>query len=385
MMKRLLIGLACLVSSVALASVTVTVNGTNYTIPQTNEKGWGTNVTNWIQAMSANTLQPSGGAFTLTADADFGASFGLKALYLKSETANIAGAGVLRLANADGIGWRNIGNAADLVLKPAADGILNYNGVALLRSGFVVDADIASGAAIARSKIAAGTASHVIINDGSGNLSSEAQLAPTRGGTGVSNAGTLTYGSSNIALTTSGATALTLPTSGTVDTLEGSVTLSGSKQFSAPLVLSQNATPAAAPASSIRLYAKSDNKVYRIDPSGVEKEIGGGAINVNGSRASPVNIVAGTGIDSGTLGTDQRKLLFINGNGGAVIVTANPQIAAGSVVGQELIVIGRSDSNTVTFADGTGLSLNGSITMYADSVLSLIWDGTNWVETSRRF
>jgi hypothetical protein len=39
---------------------------------------------------------------------------------------------------------------------------------------------------IVRSKIAAGSANHVVINDGSGNLSSEAQLALSRGGTGQS-------------------------------------------------------------------------------------------------------------------------------------------------------------------------------------------------------
>lgn len=48
----------------------------------------------------------------------------------------------------------------------------------------IVNADIATSAAIARSKVAAGTASHVVINDGSGNLSSEASLAVSRGGTG---------------------------------------------------------------------------------------------------------------------------------------------------------------------------------------------------------
>jgi hypothetical protein len=52
----------------------------------------------------------------------------------------------------------------------------------------IVNADIASGAAIARSKVASGTADHVLINDGSGNLSSEASLAVTRGGTGQTTA-----------------------------------------------------------------------------------------------------------------------------------------------------------------------------------------------------
>lgn len=49
----------------------------------------------------------------------------------------------------------------------------------------LVNADVSSSAAIARSKIATGTANHVVINDGSGNLSSEANLAISRGGTGA--------------------------------------------------------------------------------------------------------------------------------------------------------------------------------------------------------
>jgi len=51
-------------------------------------------------------------------------------------------------------------------------------------SGYIIDANVASNAAIARTKIANGTADHVVINNGSGTLSSEAQLANTRGGTG---------------------------------------------------------------------------------------------------------------------------------------------------------------------------------------------------------
>ena len=48
----------------------------------------------------------------------------------------------------------------------------------------VKDSNIKVGAAIARSKLAAGTASHVVINDAGGVLSSEAQLTIGRGGTG---------------------------------------------------------------------------------------------------------------------------------------------------------------------------------------------------------
>jgi hypothetical protein len=52
----------------------------------------------------------------------------------------------------------------------------------------IENADIKTGAAIARNKLASGTANHVIINDGTGVMSSEAALAASRGGLGTSGA-----------------------------------------------------------------------------------------------------------------------------------------------------------------------------------------------------
>lgn len=50
-----------------------------------------------------------------------------------------------------------------------------------------VQSNTVSGGGLTRSsKLKAGTANHVIINDGTGLMSSEAQLATTRGGTGQS-------------------------------------------------------------------------------------------------------------------------------------------------------------------------------------------------------
>jgi hypothetical protein len=48
----------------------------------------------------------------------------------------------------------------------------------------IENADIKAGAGIARNKLASGSNSHVLINDGSGVMTSEAQLDPARGGTG---------------------------------------------------------------------------------------------------------------------------------------------------------------------------------------------------------
>jgi hypothetical protein len=135
-MRKLLGKLSALflIPQLAVGAVTVTVNGSNHTIPQTNERGWGTNVTSWIQAISQYALYPNSGTFTLGAELDFGGSFGIKALTYKSRTANVSGAGILRLANTDAIGWRNAGNSANLLLSPdtGTDGVLEYNGVDLV-------------------------------------------------------------------------------------------------------------------------------------------------------------------------------------------------------------------------------------------------------------
>lgn len=102
----------------------------------------------------------------------------------------------------------------------------------------------------------------------------------------------------------------------------------------------------------------------------------------SGTRASPTAIVAGTGVVFS--GSNYSNVYFIAGSGGPVTVSANPQISAGSSVGQFLTLVGRSATNTVTLADATGLSLNGAWVGGLDSVLRLMWDGTNWLEIARR-
>ena len=137
----LLIAAMLLVVSQVFAAVIVTVNGSNYSIPQTNERGWGSAVTSWIQAISANTLQPSGGTFTLTADVDFGSNYGLRAPYLISKTTNPSTAGYLRLARTDSIGWRNAANGANLLLSVDGSNNLTFNGVALPSAGTATFSD----------------------------------------------------------------------------------------------------------------------------------------------------------------------------------------------------------------------------------------------------
>lgn len=104
------------------------------------------------------------------------------------------------------------------------------------------------------------------------------------------------------------------------------------------------------------------------------------ALVPSGTRASPnaITALAGIGIQ-GLL----REFQFVVGNGGPIVVSVNPQIEAGSVIGQELVLKGTSDVSTVGIANGTGLELNGPCTLANGSCIWLVWDGTAWGEVAR--
>lgn len=106
------------------------------------------------------------------------------------------------------------------------------------------------------------------------------------------------------------------------------------------------------------------------------------APTVTGSDASPIAVVAGTGITFS--GSAYFNIKFIEGSGGPVNISASPQIAVGSSVGQRLTLISKSAANTVTLEHGDGLSLNGAWVGGLDSVIALVWNGSQWMEESRR-
>jgi hypothetical protein len=100
---------------------------------------------------------------------------------------------------------------------------------------------------------------------------------------------------------------------------------------------------------------------------------------ISGTRVAPLNIVAGTGIPFSS--SHYSNIAFVQGNGVAVVISANPQIAPGSAVGQRLMTIGCDDTKTVKLVNGSGIKLrDGSAELYlfADSKVEWIWDGANW-------
>lgn len=103
---------------------------------------------------------------------------------------------------------------------------------------------------------------------------------------------------------------------------------------------------------------------------------GGMSINIQGSLGSPINITAAGGITP-TVGA-RIQLMFVQGSGGVVDITANPQIVAGTIIGQVLWLYGCSNTNTLQVDDGTGVGSNGSIILGLDWMAGYMWNGSYW-------
>lgn len=108
----------------------LTINGATFNYPATGASNWGTDATNWAVAVTSGMLSKAGGVFTLASDVNFGASCGLLSQYFTSRSGSPASTGVLRLANADLIKWRNSANNGDIAFGPgSSDTVAAYAGV----------------------------------------------------------------------------------------------------------------------------------------------------------------------------------------------------------------------------------------------------------------
>ncbi len=118
-------------------ATTITFNGASYSVPAYNDTRWAQgagNLSSYLVAIAAGTLQTTGGTFTLSAEVDFGASFGVKSLYFKTETATPSTTGVLRLAKTDGIGWKNNAGSGDILLSKDTSDRLKWGSAFIVTS-----------------------------------------------------------------------------------------------------------------------------------------------------------------------------------------------------------------------------------------------------------
>ena len=185
-------------------STSVTFNGSSYTIPAVGDASWGSNVSSYLIALSTGSLQKTAGAFTLTADANFGATYGLISSYFKSYSSTIAQSGIVRLANTDAIAWRNAANSADLLLDVNGSNQLTFGAATIIGTTGTL------------------TANYPVITDSSGSLATEQFLARVRGGTGA-DMSSVTFPASGVLTTNAGTQTLTNKTFDATSTLTGVV------------------------------------------------------------------------------------------------------------------------------------------------------------------
>lgn len=192
----------------------------------------------------------------------------------------------------------------------------------------VVNGDIAVAAGIARTKLASGTADHVLINDGSGVMSSEAALSPVRGGTGVANNAAATFtrsGNFALTMTLTGITGVTLPTSGTLATLAGTEALTNkdidggvaanTRRITFPKDTLANITSLTRKEGTV-WYASDVDKLYKDD---------GVSLTEIGSGSSGINYIGNPDAEGGTTGwttyADAAGVAPVDGTGGSPSVT----------------------------------------------------------------
>jgi len=190
----------------------------------------------------------------------------------------------------------------------------------------IENADIKSGANIDRTKVASGTASHVLINDGTGILSSEAALAKVRGGTGADNS------------------SVTFPASGTIPT-EASSSILTNKTIDADL-----------------------NTLSNIDNADIKS-----GANIDAAKLG-TGVVSNTEFDKlNTAGTNAA---------GELVTTDGTQNISGKTVTDNLVF---SSTGAIGIPDGTvaerpGSPIAGHLRFNTDVSSFEGYDGTAWGE-----
>jgi len=102
--------------------IVVNYRGTNYNITEPGD-AWTQSLTAFLVLLGQTAVSAG-----LVADADFGTLFGVASIYFRSKTALPSLSGILRLAVADFIGWRNNANSADLPLGIDSADKLTFSG-----------------------------------------------------------------------------------------------------------------------------------------------------------------------------------------------------------------------------------------------------------------
>jgi hypothetical protein len=84
-------------------------------------------------------------------------------------------------------------------------------------------------------------------------------------------------------------------------------------------------------------------------------------------------------LGAGSTLTPDCSYVRLSGSGGNVTLNATTAIANGELAGQMLILEGRDDAATVTIPNGANTQMPAARTLGQGDVLTLIWNGTDWL------
>ncbi len=142
----------------------------------------------------------------------------------------------------------------------------------------------------------------------------------------------------------------------------------------------ENFTDAGKPAAGNigRIIYVTDTARFEFDNGSSWDQIGGGklVVSTQGTLTSAAAITF-----SGT--TPRRMIKVASSSGEQDLSALSPQIQAGVEEGQELILCGTSDTNYIILKNGNGLKLNGDWISAADSMITMVWTNSKWIEKGR--
>lgn len=416
-----------------------------YDYPETGDDNWGPDTTDWASAVTTGMLQKAGGTFTLTADVDFGANFGLKSLYYKTRTSNIADAGQFRLARADVINWRNQANGGNLTLGVSASDVLQFNGADIqgsisvsdtdtidltfaadtlsadVKSDCITNAMVNSAAAIAFSKLATLTSGNILVGSAgnvvtsvtmSGDATIIASGALTIAANAVTNAklaemATLTIKGNNTGGTTealdltatqvtamlddvvgdagAGGTAGLVPAPAAGDTAAGKF-LKADGTWEAPSGAGDVVGPASATDNGFARFDGTTGKLLKDSPASITNAdvVAAAAIAVNklaALTASRAVVSDGSGFVSAAT-TTATEIGYVNGVTSAIQTQINTKQTRSTLTTKGDLYVATA-SDTVA---REGVGLNGQI-LTADSAVTngLKWASPGAMVTSKSF
>jgi hypothetical protein len=234
---------------------------------------------------------------------------------------------------------------------------------------------------IPRADIATGTIDHVLINSGSGAVSSEAQLAVSRGGTGAATLTGYVKGTGTSALTASA----TLPRADVATGTANHVLINsagGALSSEASLAVTRGGTGLSAVATGDILYGSATNTVSRlaVGTNGNVLTLASG-IPSWGSAALAASVVTKTSAYTATVNDD---VILCSASGGAFTITLP---AAATRTGKFLWIKKTDSTFSAVTVDGNGSeTINGALTTTLNTQyegIQIVSDGSNWTIIDR--